>query len=429
MFPATDNDALKRTVVAGLALVAFFFPVSIAASSLAFFPLLALYVAAGSWTFRRWPPAWGRVEIAFLLFWGVSLLSAGFSDSPSHSRGQLTEDLYVILIPLLGALLVNEPGLRSRLLKWFLWGGLLTAVCGLLQAVLGMDQNERTGRVLQHIPSALAGWPESLLRKLSLNDGRATGFRGHPLTFAETLLFPLAMMLSQLAMPSRIIWRKWAPMTGILIGALLASQSRGPWLAFGVMTLSLVILEPKPHVWRRLGILVACPAALILFTPALRHRALSIGDTRFSSNSERLMMWEAGSRMLRDHPLLGVGPGHVRLASPSYQTPRQRQAFGAWGHLHNTYVHIAAERGLLGLGAFLVFIGMLGGRLLRAYRRPAPGSGEQRTLLLTALLGLIGWLASGLTEAVYNNSSIQMMFYFVMGLALASLRGRDYSRA
>ena len=42
--------------------------------------------------------------------------------------------------------------------------------------------------------------------------------------------------------------------------------------------------------------------------------------------------------------------------------------------------------------------------------------------IIAALLALVGWLVSGFTEATYNDSSILMMFYLTMGLALTRVK-------
>src|SRR5258708_3699666 len=193
------------------------------------------------------------------------------------------------------------------------------------------------------------------------------------------------------------------------------------------MAMTLLILEARPWVIRRLGFLVLFPIALMIGIPGMRHRAASIGDTGFLSNAERLIMWKAGSRMVHDHPAWGVGPGNVALVSARYQTPEQHAMFGDWGHLHNTYVHIAAERGLLGLAALLSFLGYLGWTLGKALRKTTAEQINERVVLLTALLGLVGWMVSGLTEAVYTDSSVLMVFYLVMGLALVKAQEpKDY---
>jgi O-antigen ligase len=414
------TPAVQRVISAWLIAMAFCFPISIALSSLTFFPIVGLYVLGAYWTFRCWPPRWGRVESAFLVFWGISLASACAGVDPWHSRIRLEKDLYVALLILLGSYLHQAPGERPKLLRAMVWGGLVTASFALIQVVLHIDQSELTGRVLQNVPSGMAGWPHAVLNQLSLNDGRATGLRSHPLTFAETLLFPLAYMLSLLSLPALRSRGRWALATGVLVLAFIFSQSRGPWIAFGVMGIVLVVLEYRSPVLRRVIPLVAVPLILLFAVPSLRHRVLSIGDTGFSSNTERLQMWKVGYRIVKDHPLLGIGPGNTHEVSALYQTPEQQKLFGPWGHLHNTFMTLAAERGILGLTAFLMFLSVLGGTVWKAYRNAKLNHAASRIPLLTALLGLAGWLVSGITEAVYNDTSVLMVFYLVMGIALAN---------
>jgi hypothetical protein len=57
------------------------------------------------------------------------------------------------------------------------------------------------------------------------------GTRGHPLAFAECLLFNWAFAICFLLTARGRDWMKWLAATGILGAALLSSQSRGPWLA------------------------------------------------------------------------------------------------------------------------------------------------------------------------------------------------------
>jgi len=127
--------------------------------------------------------------------------------------------------------------------------------------------------------------------------------------------------------------------------------------------------------------------------------------------------------MLRDHPLLGIGTGTMGQVSPQYQSDKRRPD-GAWGHLHNAYVNVAAERGLLGLFGFLAFVGVLAREMWKGYRASLEQHNEEAAILiLTGLLGLTGWLVAGMTEAVNHDSNVLMMFYFVMGIALATSRG------
>ena len=411
--------AIHRIVTVWLLVWAFCLPISIAGSSVLYFPLLGLYVLGVYWTFRIWPPSWGRIEILFLIFWGVSVISALAGADPMHSRVRLGKDLYFMIVILLGALTTNQES-RDRLMKYFLWGSLMAAAMGVLQYVCGVNQTDSHGGTFLHLPTVMAHWPRPLLDLLSLVDGRATGPRSHPITYAESLLFPIAYVLSLLTDNSWNPGWKGFLWLGILVAALIVSQSRGAWIAFLVMGAVLLLLDPNARVMHRLAWIVILPLVLVLCVPSMRHRVQSISNTGYLPNAERLIMWQVGEKIFKAHPVLGIGPGNVVLVSPQYQTKEQNQQFGPWGHLHNTFITIAVERGGVGLIAFLIFILTLAWQLFEAYQRDRQSAHTNRVIYLTALLSLAGWLVCGLTEATYNDSTIAMMFYFVMGLALAS---------
>ncbi len=394
-------------------------PVSIAGTSLLFFPLLTLYTLLGAWTFRRWPPPWGPVEKAFLVFWLISALSALLGVDPRHSLTRLSKDLYFAMLVLLGAYLARERA-GSNLLKICMIASIGTAVFGVLQFLIGVNQSDSAHGILIDLPHWLDPAPRALVDALSMVKGRVTGTRAHPLTYAEGLLFPLGYTLSKLA-TRRLGWGKWAAGLFLVLLALVVSQSRGPWIAAVVMGLVLCFLRRDVLLYKRLA-LVALPILLCFLSPTLHKRAFSISDTHYDPNTERLDMWQAGLRMVQDHPFFGIGTGTMNLVSPQYQSD-ERRVEGPWGHLHDTFVNVAAERGLVGLLAFLSFIVVLARELWRGYRRAATQADEDsQIILLTGLLGLVGWLVAGFTETVYHDSNVLMVFYFVMGIAVATSR-------
>lgn len=411
---------LQTLTLGWFLLLAAVIPVSIAGTSILYFPLLSLYVLLGYWTFRQWPPQWGWVEKAFLSFWLLSVLSALFGVDPWHSRVRLGKDLYFLILVLLTAYLARENK-GSKLMKVFMISAIITAAFGILQKIIGVNQSDNSGGIFFYLPQWLAHAPRSLQNHLSMVNGRVVGTRAHPLTYAEGLLFALGYTLSLLT-SRRAGWWKWAFGQGLVLLALLFSQSRGPWIAAVVMVLIVCLLHRDILLYKRLA-LIYILLALCFLSPSLRARALTITHTEYASNAERLEMWQAGRRMVQDHPLLGVGPGSMPLASPHYQSEKRRLD-GPWGHLHNTFVNVAAERGLLGLLAFLTYIMVLASELWRGYRRAVVKDDEDsKIILLTALLGLAGWLVAGFTETVYHDSNVLMMFYFVMGIAVAASRG------
>src|SRR3982750_4685987 len=86
--PAASDAIFRRVrpVLSGwLLLMSFWFPISIAFSGITFFPLIGLYLLLAPWTFKIWPPSWGRIETAFAVFWGLSIVSSLAGLAPAHS--------------------------------------------------------------------------------------------------------------------------------------------------------------------------------------------------------------------------------------------------------------------------------------------------------------------------------------------------------
>jgi O-antigen ligase len=96
------------------------------------------------------------------------------------------------------------------------------------------------------------------------------------------------------------------------------------------------------------------------------------------------------------------------------------------GHLHSTPLQLAFERGVPALIAWIVWMFLYLRMLWRNFRRKDlewPECG----LLLGALGGAIGFLASGLVHYNWGDSEVVMIFYLVMGLSLAILNNSQKS--
>jgi hypothetical protein len=94
-----------------------------------------------------------------------------------------------------------------------------------------------------------------------------------------------------------------------------------------------------------------------------------------------------------------------------------------WGHLHSTPLQIAFERGLPALLMWAAWLFVYGRMLWRLARRNAlQGDWVERGLVLGALGGLVGFAAAGLVHYNFGDSEVVMVFYLVMGLALAAER-------
>ncbi len=112
-------------------------------------------------------------------------------------------------------------------------------------------------------------------------------------------------------------------------------------------------------------------------------------------------MLRVGWRMIRQHPLEGVGPGRVEELYPHYlEAGETLPAYH--GHLHNNVVQIAAESGFPAAAAATFFAICLAWEL---WKRQLEASTRGEAFLgRTALLGLVGFTAAGMLDYTYGHS-------------------------
>ena len=123
---------------------------------------------------------------------------------------------------------------------------------------------------------------------------------------------------------------------------MLLTFTRSVWLAL-VVSLGYLIWH-----WNR-KLLLAAPAllaVLVVITPeAAQRRIQSIADP--GAKSARLIMWKTGWQMVQAHPWLGVGPMRVGARFGEFVPEGTGELPDAYyEHLHNVFIHYAAERGI-----------------------------------------------------------------------------------
>ncbi len=242
---------------------------------------------------------------------------------------------------------------------------------------------------------------------------RAHGFFSIYMTLAGVLNLVLLATLPRLL--ARAAERRWWMLPGWALSALglALTLTRGAWLGFlaGATALSLVL--------RRFWVLgaiggVLLAAFLLLPAGSLEHRLRSLGDPSDPTARERLYMWQSGMAIVRDHPLTGVGPGQVKAVFPRYALPEAVKK--TTSHVHNTPLQIAAERGLLGLAAWLWLWLAFFREGVMLLRRLGTAEARERMLVAGSLAAVFGFLVAGLFEYNFGDSEVVLVAYAVMAL-------------
>jgi O-antigen ligase len=273
--------------------------------------------------------------------------------------------------------------------------------------------------------------PEARLGILSWTygrDERASGFYGQYQTYAEVLQLVASLALGLFVSLRRKVSSKGA-LTGLalagLVGALILTLTRASWAGFLVsaFTIALVGASRRTLVFTAALALPLVVAGLLVLQ---QKRQVGFIDPNEGSTSWRLLVWKEGSRILVSSPRhLLVGTGMDSLKRRWREWGMFDQGRQPWGHLHSTPLQIAFERGVPALLVWAGWLFVYGRMLWRLARAPEEAEGEdwvERGLVLGALGGLVGFVGAGLVHYNFGDSEVVMVFYLIMGLALAAGR-------
>ncbi|HET8774918.1 MAG TPA: O-antigen ligase family protein [Thermoanaerobaculia bacterium] len=200
----------------------------------------------------------------------------------------------------------------------------------------------------------------------------SVGLMGNPNGVGTLLVVPAvaAMVMATTALGKR----RWSYLgvTLLLVSGLIASATRMALIAFVVSVLVLSLTQARRAAIAA-GVLVVLVGLAVLAPSTVVGRSIrELRDAAVKRDyqvlfSERLPPFLAAAEMVRDHPLLGVGPGcfryhympyRVALAG-KYPAEWTRGFPMNWDAVHNDHLQVAAEAGLLGYVLFLAALGLL----------------------------------------------------------------------
>lgn len=214
--------------------------------------------------------------------------------------------------------------------------------------------------------------------------------------------------------------------------ALLLTVTRASWLSFLISIFLIVLTGAASRRAVAALLLAACVAVPVGLYVLRQKRGVGFIDRQDQSTTWRATVWrEAFGVLTRSPRHLVVGVGMDALK-------RRWREWGMFdggrlpvGHLHSTPLQIAFERGLPALAAWLALLGLYLRTLWRLARRAREGDWIERGLALGAMGGAVGFFVSGLVHYNFGDSEVVMIFYFIMGLALAleRLTTGDVTRA
>jgi putative inorganic carbon (hco3(-)) transporter len=210
----------------------------------------------------------------------------------------------------------------------------------------------------------------------------------------------------------------WLAMAVLGLGgvALIFTFSRGGWMALALSVTLICLLG-----WRRRGVSLKTPIAVMLILGMLYlpfHSVISgrlFGDDRGSAES-RVPLMNLAFRIIADNPVLGVGINNFTVVMDRYLTSDFRE--GWLFAVHNKYLLVLAETGIVGFLAFLAF-------LLDALRKGWQCWVHRDPLISPLALGFAAGIAGHMvhmTVDVFRGRPTQQLLWLLAGLLAAMHR-------
>jgi putative inorganic carbon (HCO3(-)) transporter len=351
------------------------------------------------------------IHLLVLLYWSIAVVATALSPVKAAAASGLVKlTLYLLLFALMARVL-KSPRIRSWIISLYLHVSLIVSVYGLRQWFFGAE--------------AKATWvdPTSAAAKLT----RVYSYLGNPNLLAGYLIPAVALSLAAI-----FIWQRWVPkflaITMFIVNSacLVLTFSRGGWIGFVVCLFVFLVLlvywysVQLPTAWRPwampvlLGGSVGVLVLAVLFVEPVRDRVASMFVGREdSSNNFRMNVWMSVIEMIRDRPILGIGPGNSAFNKiyPLYMRAR----FSALS-AYSMFLEVAVETGLIG---FLCFLWLL----VVAFNQGVQQLQRLRTLqvrdgfwLMGAIAAMAGTMAHNLFDTVLYRPEVSTLWWLSIAL-------------
>jgi O-antigen ligase len=346
-----------------------------------------------------------RMTIPALFLIGIAALSMVFARFPSLSGFEIIEVLKMYFCFLY---LANNIKSESdiRFVVTFLILGLF------FEGILGFAQHRYSEPF----------WPKALGGPGWIGD-RISGTWVSPNDFAWCLTFILPIALSILFSGIKPFYKLLCGLTFFLSSAsLMWSNSRGGWISLGIGVLfgSLFVFNKikgkkgliKTFIWIVFVLILISP----LF-PRLSNKFVArFGGSDRGSAQSRLPQYNVAYSIIRSNPIIGVGVNNYTEVMHDYDITTDEGLESITPNaVHNIFLHIAAEMGILGIVTFIWFITTI---FVEGMASISKG-GFMAYTVIGMLAGIMAFLVHGMVDTASLGSKLYMFVWFFAGIIFA----------
>ena len=265
-------------------------------------------------------------------------------------------------------------------------------------------------------------------RSASVNDARLSGGFDDPNELAAVLVPAIVLSAFAFLALGRKATRWIYVAAAVFLGySFFQTDSQAGLVALGVASLLGVAFAGRARPWAIAGVLASVLVLATYYTFVTAPVAIQT-ITSQDNVSGRESLWSVAAAVVKDHPLRGVGAGNFVVVEPSYAAsdlnlPRADLVVRP-ELVHNSYLQVTAEMGIVGLACFLSVIGcclFFGGQAARMFERG--GDWESEMLSRGVVIGSVALLTAYFFAT--NQYEKQLWLVLALGPALNSVARRE----
>jgi len=384
------TEKLNNIIVGCLFIMVFCSTFSIALTQIAYYTALIVWLSLILTKKEKFQPT--PLDLWFSLYLVIELVSTIFAydriDALLHIQKRL------LLLPIV-YLIFRYIDTRERIMRILMTLFISAAIVGLLSSISILIQFSAYSHYIKRFD-----------------------IYNHYMTIGGISMFMLLLMIPfslnrQITLTQRIL---------LIIGVaailltLIFTFTRSSWLGLIIGIIVLVMLRFKKLLYLFLVVVVG---VVIIGSPELHVRFLSIFDPTDPSNDLRLRMWNVGLKIFQDNPILGVGDISLNPLNDAYS-----QHTMDFGHMHNNFVQWLVTMGIVGFVIVILWFIKIWKLFWSAYRK-MKDDWLYGSFTAGAIAVFVGFHVNGLFEWNFGDAEIYTLFWIIVGLVLSVRKQND----
>ncbi len=337
--------------------------------------------------------------------------------------------IFLVLVAMGGIVSCADGSIRPALvycvfmLGYFLVVNLIRSREWILRCVLGVTAS-CTVVALYGLFQYFFGYADTIWHDTQLFEdisGRVVSTFENPNVLSEYLIMCIPIILA-VSMLYKAPKHRMSLVCSLVaaIGCLICTWSRGAWLGFLIGIIFFMLMQNKNTLVVLFLGAFTVPALPHVLPQSIVSRFASIGNMSDGSTVYRSGVWSAAVEMIKDYWRSGIGIGEEAFTK-IYRLYAFSGIEGA-AHSHSLYMQILIELGIVGFIAFaaVIFIWAQSTFTFHVSER------RLEKLYSNAIFcGIVAVLIQGMTDYIWYNYRVFLMFWLLVGLGSAIRKTLD----